>query len=225
MKLWRFLGSISTLHLALAVSLLVFTLVLANFFDAMGTMTGLGRQANLLDEKGQLPNIGRALVVEGAGAVAGGAAALDFYRRAFGAEELFRFAMPDGRLGHAEIRIGDSIVMLSDEFPEFGVKSPRTLGGTPVTIHLYVEDVDALYAATQQAKKNTTAPTLIVLHTIIAWPAPTKQDTGASHGSALGEDEVADREHGERIDRAPAARHQRQGIGGEERRGRSARLE
>jgi adenine/guanine/hypoxanthine permease len=58
----------------IAVTLLVFTLVLANFFDAMGTMTGLGRQAGLLDEKGQLPNIGRALVVEGAGAVAGGAA-------------------------------------------------------------------------------------------------------------------------------------------------------
>ncbi|MEJ2868974.1 NCS2 family permease [Actinomycetospora sp. OC33-EN08] len=58
----------------IAVTLLVFTLVLANFFDAMGTMTGLGRQAGLVDEKGQLPNIGRALVVEGAGAVAGGAA-------------------------------------------------------------------------------------------------------------------------------------------------------
>jgi adenine/guanine/hypoxanthine permease len=58
----------------IAVTLLVFTLVLANFFDAMGTMTGLGRQADLLDDKGQLPNIGRALVVEGAGAVAGGAA-------------------------------------------------------------------------------------------------------------------------------------------------------
>lgn len=55
----------------------------------------------------------------------------------------------------------------------------------------YVEDIDALYAATQAAKNNTKAPTLIVLHTIIAWPAPTKQDTGASHGSALGEDEVS----------------------------------
>ncbi len=55
----------------------------------------------------------------------------------------------------------------------------------------YVEDIDALLAACTQAKKNTKAPTLIVLHTIIAWPAPTKQDTGASHGSALGEDEVA----------------------------------
>jgi adenine/guanine/hypoxanthine permease len=59
---------------AIAVTLLVFTLVLANFFDAMGTMTGLGRQADLLDEQGQLPRIGRALVVEGLGAVAGGAA-------------------------------------------------------------------------------------------------------------------------------------------------------
>jgi adenine/guanine/hypoxanthine permease len=59
---------------AIAVTLLVFTLVLANFFDAMGTMTGLGRQAGLLDDEGRLPNIGRALVVEGAGAVAGGAA-------------------------------------------------------------------------------------------------------------------------------------------------------
>ncbi|MGO1165653.1 MAG: transketolase [Janibacter sp.] len=55
----------------------------------------------------------------------------------------------------------------------------------------YVEDVDALYAATKAAKKNTSAPTLIVLHTIIAWPAPTKQNTGASHGSALGADEVS----------------------------------
>ena len=68
--------------------------------------------------------------------------AIAFYQRAFGAENLGAMAGPDGRVMHAEIRIGDSIVMLSDEFPEFGVKSPRTLGGTPVTIHLYVEDVD-----------------------------------------------------------------------------------
>ncbi|MDL5155755.1 NCS2 family permease [Actinomycetospora termitidis] len=67
------LGAFTRLPI-IAVTLLVFTLVLANFFDAMGTMTGLGRQAGLVDEKGQLPNIGRALVVEGAGAVAGGAA-------------------------------------------------------------------------------------------------------------------------------------------------------
>jgi len=53
--------------------------------------------------------------------------------------------MPDGRLGHAEIRLGDSIIMLADEFPEFGGKAPPTLGGTPVNIHLYVEDVDAFF--------------------------------------------------------------------------------
>jgi PhnB protein len=53
--------------------------------------------------------------------------------------------MPDGRLGHAEISLGDSIIMLSDEFPEYGGKAPETLGGSPVSIHLYVEDVDAFF--------------------------------------------------------------------------------
>jgi PhnB protein len=72
-----------------------------------------------------------------------GARALDFYRRAFGATEIYRLMLPDGRLGHGEIRLGDSVVMLSDEFPEFGTKGPQTLGGTPVNIHLYVDDVDA----------------------------------------------------------------------------------
>ncbi|HPA79488.1 MAG TPA: VOC family protein [Thermoanaerobaculales bacterium] len=76
-------------------------------------------------------------------AVKKGVEALEFYKKAFGASETFRFVMPDGRLGHAEFRIGDSVVMLSDEFPEFGGTAPDTLGGTPVTIHLYVEDVDA----------------------------------------------------------------------------------
>ena len=74
-----------------------------------------------------------------------GVKALDFYKKAFGATELFRLVMPDGRLGHAEIRIGDSVIMLSDEFPEYGGKSPKTLGGSPVCIHLYVEDVDAMF--------------------------------------------------------------------------------
>lgn len=77
--------------------------------------------------------------------VKGGAKALEFYRRAFGAVEESRLMMPDGRLGHAEIRIGDSLIMLCDEFPEHGGKSPETLGGTPVNIHLYVEDVDAFF--------------------------------------------------------------------------------
>jgi PhnB protein len=74
-----------------------------------------------------------------------GASALDFYRRAFGATEVYRLLLPDGRLGHGEIRLGDSIVMLSDEFPEFGHKGPQSLGGTPVSIHLYVDDVDAFF--------------------------------------------------------------------------------
>ena len=71
------------------------------------------------------------------------ARALEFYKKAFGATELMRMADPSGRIGHAEIKIGDSIIMLADEFPEMGFRSPQSLGGSPVVIHLYVEDVDA----------------------------------------------------------------------------------
>src|SRR6516162_2149353 len=78
--------------------------------------------------------------------VRGGAAAIEFYTEAFGATELMRLAEPDGRIGHAEIRIGDATIMLSDEYPEMEIVSPQSLGGTPVLIHLYVEDVDALFA-------------------------------------------------------------------------------
>jgi PhnB protein len=70
------------------------------------------------------------------------AAALEFYKNAFGATEIYRLTLPDGRVGHAEIRLGDSLIMLADEFPEYGGKAPDTLGGSPVNIHLYVEDVD-----------------------------------------------------------------------------------
>jgi PhnB protein len=72
------------------------------------------------------------------------ASALEFYKKAFGATELFRMAQPDGRIGHAEIKIGDSRIMLADEFPEMGHRSPLTLGGSSVSILLYVEDVNAL---------------------------------------------------------------------------------
>jgi PhnB protein len=74
-----------------------------------------------------------------------GARALDFYKKAFSAEEVMRFPTPGGKVGHAEIRIGDSPIMLADEYPEMGAKSPKTLGGTPVSLMLYVEDVDARY--------------------------------------------------------------------------------
>ena len=69
--------------------------------------------------------------------------ALEFYQKAFGATEVMRLVEPSGKIGHAEIRIGAALVMLSDEYPDMGMCSPQTLGGSPVTIHLYVEDVDA----------------------------------------------------------------------------------
>lgn len=76
--------------------------------------------------------------------VKNGAQALDFYKKALGATEVMRIPAPGGRVGHAEIRIGNSAVMLADEFPEMGHKSPESLGGSPVSLHLYVEDADAL---------------------------------------------------------------------------------
>jgi PhnB protein len=76
-------------------------------------------------------------------AIKNAAKALDFYQRAFGAVESYKLMMPDGRVGHAEIRLGDSLIMLADEFPEYGGKAPDTLGGSPVSLHLYVADVDA----------------------------------------------------------------------------------
>jgi PhnB protein len=75
--------------------------------------------------------------------IKGAAQAIEFYKKAFGATEVMRFAQPDGKIGHAEIKIGDSHIMLADEFPEMGARSPQSLGGSPVSILLYVEDVDA----------------------------------------------------------------------------------
>ncbi len=74
----------------------------------------------------------------------GAAKAIEFYKAAFGAKEMLRMEMPNQRIGHAEIKIGDSIIMLADEFPEMGVKGPEAFGGTPVSILLYVADVDAM---------------------------------------------------------------------------------
>jgi uncharacterized glyoxalase superfamily protein PhnB len=74
------------------------------------------------------------------------AAAIDFYKAAFGATELTRLPGPGGKLMHASVRIGDSILMLTDEMPSYGALGPKMLKGSPVTIHLYVADVDAAFA-------------------------------------------------------------------------------
>ena len=71
------------------------------------------------------------------------ARALDFYKRAFGAEELFRLTEPSGRIGHAEIKIGGTTLMLADEYPEMNIVGPQTLGGTSFSIHLHVDSADA----------------------------------------------------------------------------------
>ncbi|MGH8505149.1 MAG: VOC family protein [Stenotrophobium sp.] len=74
------------------------------------------------------------------------AEAIEFYKKAFGAVQTVRLDMPDGRVGHAELKIAGALVMLSGEFPDMEVWDPQTLGGSPVCIHIYVEDVDALAA-------------------------------------------------------------------------------
>jgi PhnB protein len=70
--------------------------------------------------------------------------AIEYYKKAFGAEETVRMNAPDGRIGHAELKIGESLLMLSDPFPESSTKPPTELGGTSVSIFMYVEDVDAV---------------------------------------------------------------------------------
>ena len=74
--------------------------------------------------------------------VQGAAGAIAFYKKAFGAKEVMRMPGADGTIGHAEIQVGDSRIMLADEFPEMNFRGPRSIGGTPVNIHLYVADVD-----------------------------------------------------------------------------------
>jgi len=78
--------------------------------------------------------------------VDGAAAAIDFYTNVFDAKERMRMPAPDGKIGHAELEIGDSIVMLADAFPDMGSPTPKALGGTPVTVMIYVEDVDSTFA-------------------------------------------------------------------------------
>lgn len=90
--------------------------------------------------------------------VDGAAKAIDFYRQAFGASEIMRMAGPNGRVMHAEIKIGDSPIMLADENPENDVKGPHAFGGSPISIHLYVEDVDATAKQAVAAGATITRP-------------------------------------------------------------------
>lgn len=90
--------------------------------------------------------------------VRGAADAIEFYKRAFGAEERIRIAMPDGKVGHAEIKVGDSPIMLADEFPEMGFRGPESLGGAAVSLCLYVEDVDSRFARAIEAGGSEVRP-------------------------------------------------------------------
>jgi PhnB protein len=83
------------------------------------------------------------------------AGAIAFYQKTLGATERFRMGSPDGKVGHAELQVGDSVIMLADEFPQMGATSPRSLGGTPVGILVYVEDVDAVAARFVDAGAKT----------------------------------------------------------------------
>jgi PhnB protein len=90
--------------------------------------------------------------------VADAAKAIDFYQRVFAASELFRLNEPSGKIGHAELRIGDAKLMLADEYPDFGALGPARIGGSPVTLHLYVADVDATIALAQAAGATLLRP-------------------------------------------------------------------
>jgi len=84
--------------------------------------------------------------------------AIEFYKKAFGAAEIFRMPGPGGAIAHAEIRIGDSQIMMCEENPAMGAQSPQTLGGSPANLFLYVEDVDAAYKRAVDAGATATMP-------------------------------------------------------------------
>lgn len=90
--------------------------------------------------------------------IKGAAAAIEYYKQVFGATELFRMAGPDGKIGHAEIKIGNSPVMLADEYPEMEFVSPKTLGGTPVGLMIYVDDVDTMFTQAINAGAQEVKP-------------------------------------------------------------------
>lgn len=98
------------------------------------------------------PRVTPYLVVDGA------AAAIDFYTSVLGATERMRMGGPDGKVGHAEIELGDSVVMLADEHPEVDARGPKSVGGTPVSLHVYVEDADGVFERAIEAGAKTLRP-------------------------------------------------------------------
>jgi PhnB protein len=90
--------------------------------------------------------------------IAGAAAAIDFYTQVFGAVERGRMPGPNGTIGHAELEVGDSMIMLADESPEIGFRSPNAYGGSPVTIMVYVDDVDGVVGRAVQAGATVVRP-------------------------------------------------------------------
>ena len=90
--------------------------------------------------------------------IKGAANAIDFYKKAFGATELMRMAEPDGRVGHAEVLVGDSRIMLADEAPDIDFRSPHSIGGTAVHLHMYVENADAVVSQAVAAGAKVVRP-------------------------------------------------------------------
>ena len=90
--------------------------------------------------------------------VDGAKAAIEFYEKVLGAKERMHMPAPEEKIGHAELQLGDSLIMLSDEFPEMGVRNPKAVGGTPVTISVYVDDVDAVFDAALEAGATSVSP-------------------------------------------------------------------
>lgn len=98
------------------------------------------------------PRVTPYLIVDGAGA------AIDFYCSVLGATERMRMAGPDGKVGHAELELGNSVVMLADEHPEMNARGPRSIGGTPVSLHVYVEDSDRVFERAIEAGAKVLQP-------------------------------------------------------------------
>ena len=90
--------------------------------------------------------------------VDGGTAAIDFYSSVLGATERMRMPAPDGKIGHAELELGDSLIMLADEFPDMDARGPKAMGGTPVSLMVYVEDADAAFDRAIQAGAKSLQP-------------------------------------------------------------------